>query len=610
MAAARIKWIAPAALLDQLKQRLPELTGATRDRSPRQHTLRGAIDWSYDLLTNVERDVFNLCGVFSGGFDVEAARAVTNRSDTASVLQALVEKSLLTYESDSNGAARYAMLEMIREYAREKLGAREQHSAQGQLADACQRHAAYYLIAAEQARRSFNGPDEQQALERLEHEHDNLRAALDWTGEQPNGDEFVRLVCALAQFWLVRGHWTEGRRWTDRAVMRTASFTMTEDQPRWRANALYVSAQLIENHSEPEVVRTRYEESLQLRRAFNDTTGVAEALSGLGRVASNQGDYARARAYFEESIELFRQVDQRTGLATTLNNLGFVAYIQQGEVEARKLCEESLALRRAAGDRRGVATALNSLGYMAIMRGDYATARQHYEESLALRRQLGDRNGISRSLNNLGVVASDQANYVAARRYYVEGLALDRELGDRRGVAITIINLGNVAYNLGQWATARTHYDEALAILEELNDQRNIAVTLNSLGNVALKQGDSIAARQFIQHSLTRRLELGDRRGLVHTLVSMTAWLSTFGSSEQAARLAGAVDSLHAALKVHFDVPEQAWFGEIVAGMQAKLDNAAFKAAWTQGQAWSLEEACACKRRLSVRLPLRKESAG
>ena len=587
MAASRIKWISPEKLLEQLNQHLPALAGSTRDRAPRQQTLRSAIDWSYDLLDASLQHLFDLCGLFASSFDVEAMNAVSGYADASPLLQELVEKSLLKYSIEADGTARYSMLEMMHAYAHEQLATNHQLARAQQLA------AVHYLTVAEQMQHKMSGPEEHDALDRLEREHDNLRAASHWAGEEHDSEKFVRLCCALVTFWLVRGHWIEGQHWTEQALTRASAAAITPDQQRLRASALYAAAQLAENRRHPDVTRALYDERLQLCRELNDQTGIAESLSGLARVASAQGDYALARTHFEGSIDLFQTIDNRVGLAAALNSLGYVAYVQQGDAEARKHCEESLALRRALGDQRGIAAALNSLGYLAAMRADYDSARRLYEESLALRRKIGDRNGISRSLNNLGVIASDQADYVAARRYYSEGQAMDRELGDRRGMAITLINLGNVAYHLGEWEMARSQYEESSAILEELNDQRNIAIVLNGLGNVALKQGDMETARQFIQRSLASRRALGDQSGLLHTLASMMAWLAAFGSSERAAQLAGAIVSLRATLNVHFDVPEQAWFDQTLAAVRAKLDEAAFNTAWAHGQTLSIEEVAA-----------------
>ncbi len=587
MAAARIKWISLAKLLEQLNQHLSALTGSTRDRAPRQQTLRGAIDWSYDLLDDSLQHLFDLCGLFVGGFDVEAMNAVSGYADASPLLQELVEKNLLKYTVEPDGAARYSMLEMIHAYAHEQLLANNQLARPQQLATA------HYLAVAEQAQRKVSGPEEQQALDQLEREHDNLRATLQWAGEERDGDEFLRLCSALVTFWLVRGHWTEGQQWTERALTRTSATAATPDQQRLRANALHAAAQLAENRGHPDVTRALYEESLQLWRALNDQNGIAESLNGLGRVASNQGDYAQARAHFEASIDLFRTIDNRAGLAAALNGLGYVAYIQHGDAEARRLCEESLALRRALGDQRGIAATLNSLGYLVVMQGDYASARQLYEESLSLRRKLGDLRGISRTLNNLGIAASEQADYATAQAFYAEGLAIDRELGDKRGAAIALINLGNVAYNVGNWDMARSHYEESLARLTALNDQRSIATALSSLGNVALVQGDSVSARRLYHDSLTRRRELGDQRGSIHTLVGFCGVLRAEGKFERAIQLAAAIASWLTTLKLRLDRPEQYLYDQSNVAIRTHLDQNAFDAAWAKGQSMSIEEAVA-----------------
>ena len=588
MAAARIKWIAPRMLLEQLNQHLSSLASSTRNRTPRQQTLRGAIDWSYDLLDDDERRVFEWCGVFVGGFSLEAMRALCEDVRAGLLLQALVEKNLLICAVDAEGAARYSMLEMIHEYACEKLIAHDRFD------QARRAHAAYYLAVAEQAQRNIAGPKEKQALDRLELERHNLRAALSWASDQPGDASLLRLCGALGPYWVVRGHWTEGQHWTEQALKRTPATTPTSEQQQLRANVLHTAAQLVENQGHPEATHVLYEESLGLRRALNDRAGIAESLSGLGRIASNQGDFAQARTYFEASIELFRQIDNQASLANTLNNLGYVAHVQQGEAEARKLCEESLALRRALGDQRGIATTLNSLGVLAVTRGDYTVARRFYEESLALRRELGDRRGIGSTLNNLGIVASELGDYASAREFFEAGLAMDRELGDRRGAAITLINLGNVAYNLEDWEAARAGYAEGLTCFEELNDQRGAATALSSLGNAALAQGDTATAHQFYQRSLTRRRALGDQRGAIHSLAGMAGWLYASGPIERAVQLASAVTSLSAALHLHLDRPEQRILDRALTAIRTLLDEATFEAAWTQGQDMSIEEAIAC----------------
>lgn len=585
MAAARVKWIAPAALLEQLSQRLSTLTTPMRDRSPRQQTLRGAIDWSCDLLGEAERQVFELCGIFVGGFDLEAMNVVAGDYDSRACLQALVEKSLLKYDVDPEDVARYAMLETIHEYARGRLIAHDRFASAQRL------HAAYYLAVAEQAESQVSGPEEQRALDRLEREHDNLRAALRWAIEQNDPADALRLCSALGSFWTVRGHWSEGQNWTERALARAPATPLDPEQQRLRANVLHVAARLAENRGHPTVTCALYEESLRLRQLLGDEAAIAEALTGLGRVASHQGDFAQARTYLEASIKLLRAAPHAAGLAAALNSLAYVANVQGSAAEARALCEESLALRRALDDQRGIATTLNSLGILAMVRGDYVTARSLLEESLTLRRKLGDRAGISSTLNNLGIVASEQRDFATAQKFYSEALALDRELADQHATAVMLINLGNVAYNLGNWTIAQDHFAEALAYFEQLNAQRSRATALNSLGNVMLMQGETETAHQFYQRSLTLRRDLGDQRGLLHSLASMAGWLSTNGLIERAVQLAGAVAALQIALELRLDIPEQQLCDRALTLGRAQLDEAAFQNAWTQGQALLIEQA-------------------
>ncbi len=578
MAAARIRWLSPEKLLDQLTQHLPSLQGAWRDRAPRQQTLRGAIDWSYHLLTPDEQRLFNLCGVFSGGFDVEALTAIAHIDQTEELLQSLVDKSLIKY-----AAGRYSLLEMMRDYARDQL------SNAGQLDRVRADHARHFLAVAQIADRAWGGPQEQAQLDRLEIDHDNLRAALTWASEQIEPDMLWQLCARLGWYWNVRGHWNEGQRWVEIAQRKTAA-PLSVDQQRWRAAMLIAAGVLAENYGRS-TARAWYEESLQLYRDLNDELGIAEALSGLGRVAAAEGDFTAAYSHLSAAINHYRAGGEVRGLSAALNSLGYVAYARGFAAEAEALCAESLALRRAAGDQLGMAVTLNSLGAIAVEHGDYERARELYEESLAVRQAFGDKRGQGATLNNLGIIASNLGDYATARGYYAASLALRRELGDARGMVISLINLGNVDFQREDWAAARAYYAAALLQLETVKDLRLTAAAINCLGNVALIQGQAAEARGYYFDALKRRRELGDKRGWLHTLAGLGGWLGAIGRYERAVEIAGAVMTLSKTLEWPLDQPEQRLLDQAVTAAREQLDRATFDQAWTKGEKMSLEEA-------------------
>ncbi len=399
LAAARVRSLSVEEINNKLDQRFRLLTGGSRTALPRQQTLRSLIDWSYDLLSDTEKALLCRLSVFSGGWTLEAAEQVcagepVEEWEVLEVLTGLADKSLVTPEQ-REGATRYRLLETVRQYARDRL----LESGDGeQWRD---RHLACCLSLGEEAEPHLRGAEQQAWLERLETEHDNLRAALDWSSQDPgNAEAGLRLAGAVWRFWYVRGHLGEGRE--------------------------------------------RLAQALEADRA--DTPAArAKALHGAGGLAWSQGDYAAARELQEESLAIRRELGDRRGIASVLGNLGNVAQCQGDYAAARGLQEESLAIRRELGDRRGMASTLGNLAVVAAVQGDYAAARVLQEESLALFRELGDRGGIATALVNLGTVSQEQGDYAGARGRYEESLVLYRELGDRRGIVQTLEDLATLA---------------------------------------------------------------------------------------------------------------------------------------------------------------------
>ncbi len=553
LAAARVRAMPAAAIAARLDDRFQLLTGGSRTALPRQQTLRGALDWSYDLLTEEERALMRRLSVFAGGWTLEAAeevcggegvyedqsgltpgpspqtawRGVTEstslpgctetggrvapRSETRTsgessvtplhavcgewpgvrpaaqsahtgvrmdairteevldLLTALVDRSLVVYEERGDGGgSRYRFFETVRQYASERLAeAGEKELARG-------RHLEFFLGLAEAAEPHLTGAGQAEWLDRLAAEHDNLRAALDWslTGiadcglwipdlpdaglGAPRGPDQsairppdtrvpaqsaigLRLAGALWRFWLLRGHLTEGRE-----RLRQALAQATEPRAT-RAKAILAAGSLAFRQADYPIGRSLAEESLAIRRELGDSSGIADSLTCLGMIAFAQDDFAVARLFYQESLAIRRELGDRWGIAASLNNLGTVAYIRKDYATAGPLYEESLAIQQQVEDRSGIATSLSNLGMLAFSQGEFAAARIHYEESLAIRRQLGDRLGIATSLHLLGAIVRKEGDTSMARILSEEGLAIRRDLGERWGIAGLLEQLGHIA---------------------------------------------------------------------------------------------------------------------------------------------------------------------
>jgi predicted ATPase/class 3 adenylate cyclase/Tfp pilus assembly protein PilF len=437
LAAARVRVLPPEALLARLAAQLQLLTGGARDLEVRQQTMRAAIAWSEDLLSAAERVLFRRLAVFVGGCTLEAAEAVCAAPEGAEPLEldvldglsTLVDQSLVQ-QREENGEARFGMLHVIREYALERL------ASSGEAAALRRAHAAYFLARAERAEPELTGPKQGAWLERLEREHDNLRAALGGARERGEVETALRLVAALWWFWWVRGHLREGRAWVEGLLALEA---------RMAAASGTADAGTVDG----EAVRAR-------------------ALLGGGSLALWQGDDPAAMAWLEQATALARAVGDRRTEARALNSLGVLAN-QQGDLErAGARYAESLALMRKAGDRRGIAVALSGLGNIAFSQGDLEQAAAAFAEALALFRQGGDRAHIAVGLVNLGWVARRRGAVAEAEALGREALALDRKLGDLRRCAEDLEHLASTAAVAGQGARTARLLGAAAAVRETL----------------------------------------------------------------------------------------------------------------------------------------------
>jgi predicted ATPase/transcriptional regulator with XRE-family HTH domain len=562
LAAARIKLLAPQALLGQLGDRLKLLRGGARDLPARQQTLRRTIDWSYHLLDVGEQTLFRRLGVFVGGCSLEAVAAVCSTTqsvpgdlpiDALDGLTALVDKSLLRQEAESDGAPRFVMLETIREYALEQL------VASGEEAALRQRHAQYYLALAERAEPLLHGTQQLAWLDRLEAEHDNFRAALAWsqaaadshsTGSTEAAEVGLRLAGVVAWFWFVRGYWSEGRTWLAGLLARgDAALALV------RATALNRLGDLESWPSGNAPARMHYEASLAIGRAVRDKPTIATALRGLGFCALWQSgrNYGSIEALLKESLALFQELRDAWNIGIGFHCLGLLAQEQGAYDRANVLFEESLALFRRLHDSRHITLSLLELGRNARYQGEYTRAESHFEECLALAAQLRDRWIRAEALQMLGNLARNQRNYDRAAACYDESLALFRDLGDLVGTVSVLQDQGYLAQQQGDQARAAVLLRESLARCRDIDYQWVSVWCLAGLGRVAVAQGQA----------------------------------------EHATELLGATAALFEFFGPVRDPTDRADYEHAVAAARAHLDAATFDTAWAAGRAMTVEQAIA-----------------
>ncbi len=465
LAAARIKLLSPKAITARLSNRFTLLADGAQNLPKRQQTMRNTLDWSYDLLTIEEKVLFARLGVFKGGCTLDAVEtiigipfeSITNDAvniDPLEQLTSLLHKSMLVREM-SGEEVRFNMLETIREYAHERL------EASGEAELLRQRHIRYYLELAESAQPELEKTQSQVWIKRLEQEHDNLRAALQWAlGCENQKETALSLAMTLGAFWKSRGYWGEGRRWLE-AVLANGN-TM----PVVRAQAFREAAWLAVVQGDC----TQAEKFLWMGQKLWDALKQDPSVTSImGLILDGQGKYEQARALVETDLIFYWELGDKKSIAFALHLLGQITMKQANYDLAQAQMKECIAIRRGLGARADVATSLLTLGHITRLKGDHELAWKHYEESLAIFREVDLQWGVAHCLLNLGKIACLRKEYAEAGALYHETLNIFDELGDRYSLAYNLEAQASLAGLQKQPERAAHLWGAAQALRKALN---------------------------------------------------------------------------------------------------------------------------------------------
>ncbi|HEY6542403.1 MAG TPA: tetratricopeptide repeat protein, partial [Ktedonobacteraceae bacterium] len=463
--------------------------------------------------------------------------------------------SLLQQVESEGREPRLLMMETIREYALDAL------AANGEMEAARQAHASYFLRLAEEAEPGLKSAQQALWSERLEREYDNLRAALGWLlaraeHEQDGGvdakEMALRLVGALFWYWWVRGHWSEGRNFLERAL------------------------------------------------AISESVGAsiygAKALFATANMAFVQSDYERAVALSEGSLALYRQLGDRRGIALSLYPLGNVAWSKGNMTLARALKEEALALHKELGDSGYIALSLFSLGLLESSQGAYERARALFEESLAIDRKLHNKRGVAHTLSQLAqLLFVVQAGAEAIRPLLEECFALSHEVGFKEGMAAYYCVSGQLALGQGDPVSARALAEKSVALYKEMGHRHGTAKSLAVVGKALAAEGNFIGARTYYEQSLAISSALSEKWVVAVYLVELGEVVVGQQQIQWAAQLWGASEVLREASGIPVPLVEQADYEHAVSAARASLGEQAFAAAWSQGRMMTAEQALAAQ---------------
>ncbi len=453
LAAARVGTLSLEQIAQRLTDSLKLLTGGARTAVNRHRTLKGALDWSHDLLSEDERKLFGRLSVFAGGWTLEAGEAVgaggsVEEEDVLDLLSGLVEKSLVVTRESDEGVVRYRLLEPISQYALEKL------EESGEVEAARRAHAAYFLALVEGAEPELMGKEHATWLAALGREVGNLRAALSWAldADREPGDAQVetglRLANALARFWDTQGP-DEGRRWLERGPARGA-----EVPPPVRAKALGEAGFVAVYEGDPRSI-PMLTEALDLYKEIGDQTGMLATVDNLGHALAYHADPETAAAVKAEVEALLADSGDRTVAAHLAHFLGLAAATEKDFDEMRLRWEEALAIYRELGDTRNIALCLPSLGHLMLLYHDFEEAERLFEEGLALERRIKHKTVIFFHLLGLAAVATHRDHLRRAAKLFGAGEAL------REAAGLSPKPVAKHSYDYeGYLATVRTGLDE------------------------------------------------------------------------------------------------------------------------------------------------------
>jgi predicted ATPase/DNA-binding CsgD family transcriptional regulator len=540
LAAARTKLFAPQALLARLDKRLHLLTGGAQDVPARQRTLRSTIDWSYNLLEESEKWLFARLAVFSGGWTAEAAEAVCGGGlalDVLTGLVSLLDKSLLRQSEDMDGEPRFFMLETIREYAAEKLAESDEEAAVRCV------HVDYFLALAERAEPELYTANQLDWLDRLEAEHDNLRAAFAWCATHHSMIEReLRLVGALKWFWYLHTHFHEARDLGESALARDTGV--------------------------PHRVRIR-------------------ALNSAGLASFCLQDVLRADPLQREALQLAHQANDPLLLALALWHMG-VQY--EGKVEGLRFSEEALAISRRIGDPWLTCGSLVTFGVDLFIQGKYGAAKAAHDEGVVLARQLGDRSTLSYHLSHRGRIAFLEGDLETQARLLPEGLNAARELQDKRVIIMILCALSENALWKGEYGSATSFIDEALTLSRNVGNPGQIQDAVGLKGDIEQAKGNFVEAASFYRESLDiirMGLAVGEYDAAAEQFGRLAA---AQGQAARAACLLSAAETLPRLSDIVVPPPYQARHERALATARALLTEAEFEAACAAGRAMSVEQ--------------------
>ncbi|MDX1991035.1 MAG: protein kinase [bacterium] len=505
LAAAWVETLALHEIADEIGRSLDFLESEMRDLPERHRSIRAVFEYSWNLMTEAERETFMKLALFRGGFERDAAQAVAGAS--LRVLTTLVNKSLLRRTPEG----RYHIHELLRQYAEERF---YQCCDQPEVRGAHSRYYADWLAKLESA---FRSSEERQATERVEDEMENIRAALRWMQQDGRWDELEKTVNSLTAFFVARSRLHEGGDMFAEIAQELEAKGQASLPLYYRL--ILRRANIIATVGEYDTALRDARRTREYFASQGDLRECAYALHTISYVLMNQGEYAQAVESARESAAIAHQIDNMPIYLTALGNQGYGEYLRGNYDEAERLFREIKDKGRDIYATSGMATIINNLGEVLQSKGEFEQARQLFEEAYTTFKAYHQRRGMAFTLNNLGGICTVRGDYDSAQRKYEEAYRLNKEIGDRAGIGHSLSALGNIAFYTGDYARARQYYEESLRLRRALGDPRTISDSLSDLADVAFATNNLPEANRLYKESLEASRQIGDQAGIASAMV-------------------------------------------------------------------------------------------
>ena len=610
LAAARVSILSPVQILENLKDRFHLLTGGERTAKLRQQTLEAAMEWSYNLLSPVEQNIFQRLAVFAAGWTLEAAEQVCLNSNIAegevmNLVDQLANKSLVVVEVGGNyknstnkewvamlepAQYRHCYLDTIREYALKQLQANQ---SQAELEVLHEQHARYYLQLVTQAETFFRTGQQKLWLKRLNLELDNLRAALEWCkrsdpSNQPRIELGLRMGGTLWRYWNATGYYQEGLEHL-RVLQQQAQLAGLTDSPGYlmMQNARAFLHRCLGDYTKGQELA---QQALELAEILSDPKQTALALYILGSIATRQGDYIGANLKYNQSLSLYRQLDDKRGVASVLYSLSTAAFTQADYELAARNGLECLQLYEELEDAEGLGQAYIILGNLEYAKSNYLAARSYYLQSLETLRKTGQKRLLAYTLNNLGIIAALLEEYESVFHYFNECVILAREIGDKQSELYGLINLVELSLLQENFTSARANVEKSMLLARQMGSKNFLADSLELSGWLELKINKYSKAQPLFVEALHLRAELGNREDCNKLFCGFIKLTWQANQLEQAITLAGFVTTSLAESAQPLKRYEQEIFDEVITPGVIKPGQPDFEEAYNSGKQMSLEQ--------------------